>query len=151
MTEDARLRASFEEIVRANQYMVLATSDENGLPWASPAWFATEDFHNYFWVSHPDARHSSNQAARAELGVTIFDSQQAPGTGPGVYLSAVGAPVPEHDLDEGLAIFSGISQRGGAPAWTRSDVTGGARHRLYRATALERFVLSARDERIRVP
>lgn len=65
--------------------------------WASPVWFATEDFHNHYWVSHPDARHSTNLVARAELGITIFDSQQPPGTGLGVYLSAVGGPVPEHE------------------------------------------------------
>ena len=151
MTPDAGLRAAFEEIVRGNQYMVLATGNKNGLPWASPVWFATEDFHDYYWVSRPDARHSRNLAARPELGITIFDSRQPPGTGLGVYLSAVGAPVPEHDLDQGLAIFSGVSQRSGAPAWARSDVTGRARHRLYRAISLERFVLSPRDERIRVP
>lgn len=151
ISEAARLQAAFEEIVRANQYMVLATSDENGLPWASPVWYATEDFCHFFWVSHPDARHSTNLTVRAKLAITIFDSRQPPGTGEGVYLSAVGAPVPEHDLDDGIAIFSGISERNGAPAWTRADVTAPARHRLYRAAALERFVLSRHDERIRVP
>jgi hypothetical protein len=142
--------ASFQEIVGANQYMVLATSDETGLPWASPVWFATADLHDYYWVSRPDARHSANLAARPELGITIFDSQQPPGTGLGVYLSAVGGLVPEQDLDQGLATYSDASQRAGVSAWTRSDVSGRARHRLYRATALERFILSPHDERIRV-
>ena len=150
-TEAADPLALFEEIVGANHYMVLATSDEDGLPWASPVWFATEDFRHFFWVSKPGARHSTNLTIRAQLGITIFDSQQPPGTGKGVYLSAVAERVPEKDVDEGIATFSRVSERKGASAWTRADVTDPARHRLYRATALERFVLSPRDERIRVP
>jgi hypothetical protein len=151
LTEDARLRVAFEEVVRANRYMVLATSDENGVPWASPVWFATENFHDYYWVSRPNTRHSTNLAARPEVGVAIFDSQQPPGTSLGAYLSAVGVPVPEHELDAAVAIFSDVCERAGAPGWARANVTGAARFRLYRASALERFILSERDERIRVP
>ena len=151
MTEEPDPRAAFEDVVRGNEYMVLATADEHGLPWATPVWFATEDLVEFFWVSRPGARHSTNLAVRPELGITVFDSRQPAGTGRGAYLSATGAPVPEDDLEQGLAIFSSGSQRAGAGPWGRSDVTGAARHRLYRATAVERFVLSARDERIRVP
>ena len=151
MSRDADLRAAFEEIVSGNEYVVLATADEQGVPWATPVWFATEDFDELFWVSRPDARHSTNLAVRPELALTVFDSRQPAGTGRGVYLSAIGALVPEHDLDRAVGVFSGASQRAGAGTWTRSDVTGEARHRLYHAVAIERFVLSDRDERIRVP
>jgi hypothetical protein len=143
--------AAFEEVVRGTEYMVLATADEDGLPWATPVWFATEDLVELFWVSRPGARHSTNLAARPELGITVFDSRQPAGTGRGAYVSAIGGPVLEDDLDRGLAIFSRGSERAGAGPWGRADVTGAARHRLYRATAVERFVLSARDERIPVP
>ena len=151
MSRDADLRAAFEEIVSGNEYVVLATADEQGVPWATPVWFATEDFDELFWVSRPDARHSTNLAVRPELALTVFDSRQPAGTGRGVYLSAIGALVPEHDLDRAVGVFSGASQRAGAGTWSRSDVTGEARHRLYHAVAIERFVLSDRDERIRVP
>ena len=30
------------EIIDAARYMVLATADEDGLPWASPVWFAPD-------------------------------------------------------------------------------------------------------------
>jgi Pyridoxamine 5'-phosphate oxidase len=150
-TETAGLRAAFERTARASQYLVLATSDEDGRPWACPVWYATEDFLHYFWVSRPQARHSTNLAVRTRLAITIFDSRQRPGTGEGVYLSAVAAPVPEHALDDGLAVFSATMERVGEPAWTRADVTAPAQFRLYCATALERFVLSAHDERILVP
>jgi hypothetical protein len=101
-------------------------------------------------VSRPGTRHSRNLAERAELGITIFDSQQPPGTGQGGYLAAVAAPVPEEELDDGIAVFCSALERAGAPGWTRADVTAPARFRLYRATARERFVLSEHDERIPV-
>ncbi len=141
----------FEAVVRANQYMVLATADGSGVPWASPVWFATVDSWEFFWVSSPNARHSQNLAVRPELAITIFDSRQAPGAGQGVYISALAMRVAEDELDDGMAIFSAASQRAGMRPWGRVDVVPPARHRLYRATAVERFVLSPRDERLAVP
>ena len=102
-----------ERIVRANDYMVLATADAEGAPWASPVWFATTDCQDFFWVSSPEARHSRNLAARPELAITIFDSTQRPGTGVGIYLSARAGLVPDDGLDAGMAVFSEAAQRAG--------------------------------------
>ncbi|HJV30536.1 MAG TPA: pyridoxamine 5'-phosphate oxidase family protein, partial [Gaiellaceae bacterium] len=150
MSEPADLQSVVKAIVDTNQYMTLATADEDGQPWASPVWFASTDYREFFWVSSPGARHSHNLAVRPELAIVIFDSRQAPGTGEGLYLSARAEQLPEPELDRGLAIFSGISQAKGAPAWERSDVLSPARHRLYHATAIEQFLLSPRDERLPV-
>ena len=145
MNTDDNERAAFEAIVSAGTYMTLATADATGLPWASPVWFATTDFREYFWASSPEARHSRNLAARPELAISIFDSGQKPGTGQGVYIAAIAAPVPEPDLDHGLAVYA--AQDESLPAWTRADVLPPAKHRLYRATATELFVLDSHDER----
>lgn len=101
-------------------------------------------------MSSSNAGHSRNLAVRRELAITIFDSHQASGTGQGVYLSAVATPVPEDDLDDGLAVCSAASRRAGAPPWTRADVEPPARHRLFRATVVALFVLSSGDERIQM-
>jgi uncharacterized protein YhbP (UPF0306 family) len=148
--DSAELWARFTAIVRANSYMTLATADDAGRPWATPVWYATVDCREFVWVSDPHARHSRNLAARPELAITIFDSHQAPGTGTGVYLWAVGSQVASTDLDRALAIFTGQARHAGLRKWTRSDVDPPARHRLYHATAIEQFVLSDRDERIPV-
>ena len=145
MNTDNNERAAFEAIVSVSSYMTLATADATGLPWASPVWFATNDFREYFWASSPEVRHSRNLAARPELAISIFDSGQKPGTGQGVYIAAIGAPVPEPDLDHGLAIYA--AQDKSLPAWTRADVLPPAKHRLYRATATELFILDSHDER----
>jgi pyridoxine/pyridoxamine 5'-phosphate oxidase len=138
-----------EAILEANDYMTLATADGDGLPWATPVWFATADRREFLWVSSPQARHSRNIAVRREVGIVVFDSRQAPGGSGGVYLSAIAERVPEGDLDRAIAVFSTVSEAKGLRAWTRADIEG--RLRLYRATALERFVLSDVDTRIPVP
>jgi uncharacterized protein YhbP (UPF0306 family) len=148
---DADVREEFERIVRANQYMVLATADEAGVPWASPVWFATDDARNLYWISSPDARHSRNLAARPQVAIAIFDSTQPAGTGKGVYLSGVAAQVPPDELDAGIAIFTGAELVVGLLPLSVEDVQPPAKHRLYRATADERYVLDDHDERVSVP
>lgn len=144
------LRSHAEAIIDANRYMTLATADEHGLPWASPVWFASADHREFLWMSSPDARHSRNISVRPEIAIAIFDSQQPPNTGHGVYVAATAAEVPASELDAAIATYSQLSQERGASGAARSDVEPPARHRLYRAVARERFVLSARDERLSV-
>ena len=56
--------------------------------------------------------------------------------------------MPASELNDAVATFSQLSQARGASAVTSMDVEPLARHRLYRAVALERFVLSSKDERL---
>jgi len=151
MTTNTEPREAFELIVGASSYMTLATADATGVPWASPVWFATTDFREYFWVSSPHSRHSQNLAARPELAISIFDSRQPPYSGQGVYVAAVGETMPESEIDAGLEVYSGVSRQRGLPEWDRSKVTSPSKHRLYRATAHELFVLDSHDERLPVP
>jgi hypothetical protein len=128
-------------VLDANSYMTLATADEAGVPWASPVWFATEDYRELYWVSSPSARHSRNLAVRPELSIVVFDSTAEPNTGQAVYMAATATQVPDPDLERGLAVFSRGSVRGGIGEWGPERVTGTARLRLYRATATEHHIL----------
>jgi uncharacterized protein YhbP (UPF0306 family) len=135
------------DIIDSNAYMTLATADENGRPWSSPVWYAAEGYAHFYLVLSPEARHSRNLAARPEVGVVIFDSQAPVGTGQGVYMSAIAEELAGTELDLGIGVFSRRSQAHGAGGWTREDVTPPARHRLYRATASEHYVLDDKDRR----
>jgi hypothetical protein len=151
MKDQTDLAAIARTIVDSNDYMVLGTADESGLPWASPVWYAPEDYREFFWVSSPEARHSRNLAARPELGIVIFDSTVAVGAGQGVYLSAVAEQMSGDDLDRGIAIFSRRSEERGARAWTRDQVVPPAPVRLYRATVSEHSMLdpaASPDQRV---
>lgn len=141
------LGAIARSIVETNRFMTLATADEGGLPWASPVWYAPAGCRELFWVSSPEARHSRNLAQRPQLAIVIFDSHQ-PGGWKALYMSAVAEELP--DVDEGIDIFSRRSVEQGLPVWTRDDVLPPARHRLYRATVSEHFVLDPHDQRLPV-
>lgn len=147
MSDEGGLREVARAIIGSNSYMTLGTAAANGVPWVSPVWYAPFEYREFFWVSSPQARHSRNLAAQPHVGIVIFDSHAPVGTGQGVYMAAVAAEVDRDDLDRGIEIFSRRSRAQGAPAWTREDVQPPARHRLYRATASEHFVLTPQDER----
>jgi len=133
------------EIIDANSFMTLATSDARGIPWASPVWFAHRDYREFFWVSRPDARHSRNLAERPELAIVIFDSTVVPLEGEAVYMTATAELT-----EDGLDVFNKRGAAQGLREWTRADVTEPARHRLYRATASEQWTLGDGDVRIPV-
>ena len=130
--------------------MTLATSDHAGVPWATPVWFAHEDYQRFLWVSKPDARHSRNLAARPEAGIVIFDSTVPMGTGQAVYVEATVEQLQGEDEEGGIGIFSARSQANGGPDWTLDDIRPPAPLRLYRATASAHYALGANDERVPV-
>ena len=132
-----------EEIIDAGRYMVLATADEQGVPWASPVWYAPEDHRNFLWVSRPETRHSRNLAVRPRLSIVIFDSTAPIGTGEGIYMDAVAELV---DEPEAIEVFSRRSVAQGGHEWTVADVSPPAELRLYRATATEQWI-GRRDRR----
>ena len=146
MTEQ-NLGAIARSIVDTNRFMTLATADESGLPWASPVWYAPADYRELYWVSSPEARHSRNLAQRPQLAIVIFDSHE-PGGWKALYMSAVAEQLT--DVDGGIEVFSRRSAEQGLPLWTRDDVLSPARHRLYRATVSEHFVLDSHDQRLPV-
>ena len=98
--------ATARTIIDANLYMVLATADQAGRPWASPVYYAPAAYREFLWVSRPEAKHSRNLSARSEVSIVIFDSSVPIGTGGGVYMSAVAQELAADEQAEGIAIFS---------------------------------------------
>jgi nitroimidazol reductase NimA-like FMN-containing flavoprotein (pyridoxamine 5'-phosphate oxidase superfamily) len=138
------LRAIAASIVDENRFMTLATADADGRPWASPVWYAPSGYRRLLWVSSPDAQHSRNLVVRPELAIVIFDPHR-PGGWTALYMAATAGEV--EDVDEGIGIFSQRSVTQGLRAWRREDVLPPARHRLFRATVTDRFVLDPHDRR----
>ena len=142
------------DVIEANRYLVLATADQAGRPWSSPVYFAHIGFTEFFWISSPEATHSSNIAARPEVGIAVFDSQVAIGTGQGVYMSAIAKLLEDGETARGIEAFSRRSAAHGGLEWASEDVRAGACVRLYRATADFHWILATDgrpDHRIPVP
>lgn len=149
MNED-RDHALAREIIDKSLYMVVGTADQSGQPWASPVYFASSAYRDFFWISQPDATHSENLRERREVGIAIFDSSQPIGTGEGVYVLGVAREIPAHETAEGIEIFSKRSVSHGGEEISVEDVSPPARHRLYQATAEAIFVLDDHDHRVEV-
>ncbi len=133
------------DIIDANLYMVLGTADAHGSPWATPVYFAHAEYSEFFWVSSLDATHSRNIGVRPEIGIVVFDSTAAIGTGQGVYMSAGAELVAdEGEMNRGLDVFSRRSVVHGGKTWTAADVR--TEIRLYRAMASGHSML-AKDGR----
>jgi nitroimidazol reductase NimA-like FMN-containing flavoprotein (pyridoxamine 5'-phosphate oxidase superfamily) len=129
-------------ILDAGSYVVLATADADGVPWASPVWFAKEDYRELYWVSYPGARHSLNIAVRPQIAMVAFDSTVPPGTGQGVYMTATAEQLTDlAAIEHGMGVFSRESVRQGAEEWGPDKVSGEARLRLYRANVHEHSIL----------
>jgi hypothetical protein len=148
MSAGTDLAAVARAIVDTNLYLTLATADADGRPWPTPVYFAPVDYHELVWVSRPDARHSQNIAARADVGIVVFDSGAPIGTGQAVYMSAVAELVPPADLDRCLDVFSRSNLERGGSSWGRDDVDPSGRLRLYRAIASAQWVLDEHDRRV---
>jgi uncharacterized protein YhbP (UPF0306 family) len=131
-------------IIDENLYMVLGTADGSGRPWATPVYYASSGYREFFWVSSPDATHSRNIGVRPQVAIVIFDSRASIGTGQGVYMTAVAEAAAGADVERGIEVFSRRSQRHGGQPWTVDDVRGEIR--LYRAMASGHSML-AKDGR----
>ena len=150
MTDEHDLGAIARAIIDANLYMVLGTADEAGRPWVSPVYYAPAVYREFFWVSSPDATHSRNLEARPDVSIVIFDSGVPISTGQAVYMSATAGELVGDERVEALEIYSRRTLAHGGREWTLEDVQSPARLRLYRATAVDHYVLDEHDRRVSV-
>ncbi|MET0975404.1 MAG: pyridoxamine 5'-phosphate oxidase family protein [Leifsonia sp.] len=140
-----------ERLIAENAYLTIATVDPAGDPWSTPVWFAPDGRAGFVWASKPGARHSLNIAAHPVVAITIFDSSRPPGDGSAVYAAARAEEVDERGRDGALALYNARSVDRGLPRWSVEQLSGDARHRLYRATVIAMYVLDDHDERVVVP
>ena len=126
--------------------MMLATADADGVPWASPVWYAPHGYTELFWISDPNARHSRNLAERPELSIVIFDSTVTPGDGQAVYMEARAGQTDA----EGIDVFSARSVAQGLGEWGPRRCSSRPPP-LYRAVVSQHWMLGEeRDERVPV-
>ena len=138
-------------IIDSILYMVLGTADERGQPWASPVYFSSAKYKEFYWMSSPEVLHSRNILLRPQISIVIFDSQVRAGMGQAVYISAVAEELSGAEFDRGLQIYNGRFQNPaereerGVHTINSEDVQAPALYRLYRAIAQEHWVLDPAD------
>jgi nitroimidazol reductase NimA-like FMN-containing flavoprotein (pyridoxamine 5'-phosphate oxidase superfamily) len=153
MATSRDLDAVARTILDANVYVTIASADGDGQPWASPVYYAHEDYRELYWVSCPDATHSRNLAVRPEVSLVVFDSHAAIGRGQAVYVAAEARELDGVELEHAVAVYSRRSVATGVRPWRLADVLDPAPHRLYAAAATALWILdpdAGRDVRVRV-
>ena len=128
-------------VLDATCYVVLATADADGTPWATPVWFAHDGLDRLYWLSWPGSRHSRLVEHRPEVALTVFDSNAVPNQGTAFYATARARQCPDEHLDRGLDVVNRRSLAQGIGEFTRGRVTGGSRLRLYVAEINDAWVL----------
>ena len=128
-----------QQVLAANKYMVLATADADGAPWATPVYFAASDDRHLYWVSSPEARHSRNISARPEVAITIFDSQVSIGSAEAVFLEATAAAAADVERDRLLDVLN--SRLPSGKTLGAADVGPDGRLQIYCATVSRHHVL----------
>jgi uncharacterized protein YhbP (UPF0306 family) len=139
-----------DEILDANSYMTLATADADGVPWASPVWFAHADG-DLFWISYTHRRHSRNITVRPQVAIVVFDSTVESGDAQAVYMEATASLLEGDERNPGIDVFSRRSEAQGLGIFTLADVEADNGLRLYRARVTQRWVLGDRDNRVPAP
>jgi nitroimidazol reductase NimA-like FMN-containing flavoprotein (pyridoxamine 5'-phosphate oxidase superfamily) len=150
MTQELDPVAVARAIIEENLYLVLGTADRDGRPWVTPVYYAPASPREFLWVSRPDATHSRNLEARKDVSIVIFDSSVPISTGQGVYMSGTAEELSGEAAEEAIEVFSRRSLAHGGREWSPADVQAPAPLRLFRAAAMEQFVLDEHDERVPV-
>lgn len=107
-------------------------------------------------MSSPDVTHSRNIVVHPQISIVIFDSQIPVGMGQAVYMSALAEELTAVHLARGVEIYNRRFQdpaEHGVHTIKLDDVRSPALYRLYRATALEHWILDRNtrpDHRIAV-
>jgi uncharacterized protein YhbP (UPF0306 family) len=146
--------AHARELLARIRYVVLATAGADGVPWATPVWFAPDGLDRVLWLSWPGSRHSRLVAEQPRVALAVFDSSRPSAEAAAFYARATATVCPEADLDAALAVYNRRTVEDGLPVFPRERVTGDARLRLYAATLLEAWVLDQDadvDQRAPVP
>ncbi len=146
--------AHARSILETTSYVVLATADTTGRPWATPVWFAADGLDRIYWLSWPGSRHSVLIEQRPEIALTVFDSTVAPYTGTAFYAAAQARQCADEHVNDGLRFVNRRSLAEGIGQFTRPHVTGESRLRLYVAEVTEAWVTDQDaevDQRAPVP
>ncbi|MGS0683549.1 pyridoxamine 5'-phosphate oxidase family protein [Nakamurella sp. GG22] len=131
----ADLDAAAREMIDANAYLALGTTEPDGTPRVSPVYFGHGGYRRFYWISSLATHHSANVAVRPDVAMVIFDSTAAVGEGRAVYLAGTAGVVPADELaaacDEAFA-----QSKAGARRFAPAELSGeDEKFRLYRAVA----------------
>ena len=92
-------------VIETNNYVTVATTDNEGNPWAAPVFFAYDKDYNLYFLSAVDSRHAENLAQNPNIAAVIFDSTSPVGQSDGVQLEGKVIPVERKAVAKVINIY----------------------------------------------
>ncbi len=87
MTTD--LNELARQIIESNEYLALATVDDEKGVWVCILCYAYDQRFNFYFASMNSSKHSRNISKNNTVSFAIYDSQQGWGTGVGLQIEGV--------------------------------------------------------------
>lgn len=145
-SDTADLVAMAREVIDTNPYLVLGTVDADGFPRVTPVFFGVDGYRDFYWVSSPEAVHSTNVEERPEVRAVVFDSTVRVGHARAVYLTGRARRVPDDELPRRCQVA--FREIAGARGFGPEELAGDAAIRLYLLPVdLAEVLVTGRDPR----
>jgi len=127
MTNEERAKSVIAKIL----YITIATVSEDGMPWNAPVFAACDEKYNFYWGTYRNSQKSKNIRHDRNVFLVIYDSNDPPGEGFGVYIKATAEEL--NDPKEIEFAHKLLWDRHVVPYWKLEQVQGNAPIRLYKA------------------
>jgi nitroimidazol reductase NimA-like FMN-containing flavoprotein (pyridoxamine 5'-phosphate oxidase superfamily) len=118
------------DVLDTVRYVVLSTTDEDGLTRTSPVYFTPHGYADLYWVSDRGTHHSANLHRDPRLSGVVFDSSRPPGETKAVYVTGTAREVSDDELEQHLPVAFDPERRGGR-RFEAEEVAGDADLRLW--------------------
>ncbi len=93
-------------IINHSRYMVVATSDKEGNPWAAPVFYTFNSNYDFYFLSAIDSRHAKNIIENQHVALVIYDSNSPIGISLGVQIEGTAIPVQGKELEKAISLYS---------------------------------------------
>jgi len=127
MTNEERAKAVIKKI----PYITIATISEDGMPWNAPVFAAYDENYNFYWGTYRNSQKSKNIRHNKNVFLAVYDSNDPPGEGFGVYIKAIAEELT--DTKEIEFAHKLLWDRHIVPYWKLEQVQGDTPIRLYKA------------------
>jgi len=138
---------SARAIISENIYGTVATTAEDGAPWAAPQFMVYDDeVKTIYWCAARASQHGQNITSNGKAFVVVYDSSVGPGEGSGVYLRT-DASIVTDPAERETAMAKLIAQHAGVPYWSYEDVSRpDALAAAFKAKVRQAWVNKGREE-----
>ncbi len=139
-----------KRIIESNNYMVIATADSEGNPWASALFYVHDKDYAFYFLSAIDSRHIKNIGGNSVASFVIFDSRQKIGQSDSVQAECKISEVNKNQLEDVIKLYvKKLFPKSNVPATDRYPMgayTEPAEFRFFKIS-ISKLYISGTDQR----